>query len=130
MDDCARSGVACRQKIFSGGRPNMSEENNDLKRLSRRNLLKAGAAAGVAAALPAGSAQAAQPVAGSRGGGSDAPELTFVNGRIHTMDDDNSVVSSVAIRDGRFVAVGNAANPGRSSNVINLHGRTVVAGLI
>ena len=47
----------------------MSEENNDLKRLSRRNLLKAGAAAGVAAALPAGPAQAAQPVAEFRGGG-------------------------------------------------------------
>ncbi|TMI04860.1 MAG: twin-arginine translocation signal domain-containing protein [Betaproteobacteria bacterium] len=108
----------------------MSEENNDLKRLSRRNLLKAGAAAGVAAALPAGPAQAAQPVAGSRGGGSAAPELTFVNGRIHTMDDDNSVVSSVAIRDGRFVAVGNAANPGPGSNVVNLHGRTVVPGII
>src|SRR5947208_2909652 len=108
----------------------MSEENNDLKRLSRRNLLKAGAAAGVAAALPAGPAQAVQPVAESRGGGSDAPELTFVNGRIHTMDDDNSVVNSVAIRDGRFVAVGNAANPGPGSNVINLHGRTVVPGLI
>src|SRR6266550_3442395 len=55
----------------------MSEENNDLKHLSRRNLLKAGAAAGVAAALPAGPARAAQPVAGSRGGGSDAPELTY-----------------------------------------------------
>src|SRR5437016_12438672 len=108
----------------------MSEENNDLKRLSRRNLLKAGAAAGVAAALPAGSTQAARPVAGSRGGGSDAPELTFVNSTIHTMDDDNRVVSSVAIRDGRFVAVGNAANPGPGSNVINLHGRTVVPGLI
>src|SRR5437016_1380348 len=108
----------------------MSEENNDLKRLSRRNLLKAGAAAGVAAALPAGPAQAAHPVAESRGGGSDAPELTFVNGRIHTMDDDNSVVSSVAIRDGRFVAVGNAANPGPGSNVVNLHGRTVVPGII
>src|SRR5437899_7076402 len=108
----------------------MSEENNDLKRLSRRNLLKAGAAAGVAAALPAGPAQAAQPVAGSGAGGSEAPELTLVNGRIHTMDDDNSVVSSVAIRDGRFVAVGKAANPGPGSNVINLHGRTVVPGLI
>src|SRR5439155_14960519 len=57
-------------------------------------------------------------------------ELPFVNGRIHTMDDDNSVVSSVAIRDSRFVAVGNAANPGPGSNVINLHGRTVVPGLI
>src|SRR2546427_7498424 len=133
MDGCARSGVAFSRQASTESvieENPMSEENNDLKRLSRRNLLKAGAAAGVAAALPAGPAQAVQPVAESRGGGSDAPELTFVNGRIHTMDDDNSVVNSVAIRDGRFVAVGNAANPGPGSNVINLHGRTVVPGLI
>jgi len=62
----------------------MSEENNDLKRLSRRNLLKAGAAAGVAAALPAGSTQAAQPYFSV----SDAdmrrtrPVLTVVDGKI------------------------------------------------
>src|SRR6266571_3206758 len=105
----------------------MSKDSIGNTRISRRDLLKAGAAAGVAAALPAGPAQAAQQVAASGGGGEDAPELTFVNGRIHTMDDDNSVVSSVAIRDGRFVAVGNAANPGPGSKVVNLHGRTVVA---
>ena len=108
----------------------MSKDTTGNTRISRRDLLKAGAAAGVAAALPAGPAQAAQQVAASGGGGEDAPELTFVNGRIHTMDDDNSVVSSVAIRDGRFVAVGNAANPGPGSKVVNLHGRTVVPGLI
>ncbi|HYQ93405.1 MAG TPA: amidohydrolase family protein [Burkholderiales bacterium] len=99
-------------------------------RISRRDLLKAGAAAGLAAALPAGSAQAAQQVAATGGGGEDAPELTFVNGRIHTMDDDNRVVRSVAIRDGRFVSVDNASNPGPGSKVVNLHGRTVVPGLI
>src|SRR5256886_8072701 len=96
----------------------MSEENNDLKRLSRRNLLKAGAAAGVAAALPAGPAQAAQPVAESRGGGSDAAERTFVHGPIHTVDEPNNGVRSVAIRDGRFVPVGNAAHPARGSHAI------------
>src|SRR5438552_2017893 len=98
----------------------------DPKGLARRNALKAGIAAGVGAALLPAPAAAAQ---GAESGGSK-DELTFVNGRIHTMDDDNSVVSSVAIRDGRFVAVGNAANPGPGSNVINLHGRTVVPGLI
>src|SRR3989475_4871852 len=97
----------------------------DPKGLAARNALKAGVAAGVGAGLPA-------PAAAAQGGesGGSKDELTFVNGRIHTMDDDNSVVSSVAIRDGRFVAVGNAANPGPGSNVINLHGRTVVPGLI
>ena len=98
----------------------------DPKGLARRNALKAGVAAGVGAALLPAPAAAAQ---GAESGGSK-DELTFVNGRIHTMDDDNSVVGSVAIRDGRFVAVGNAANPGPGSNVINLHGRTVVPGLI
>src|SRR5213083_257589 len=97
----------------------------DPKGLARRNALKAGVAAGVGAVLPAPAA-AAQ---GAESGGSK-DELTFVNGRIHTMDDHDSVVSSVAIRDGRFVAVGNAANPGPGSNVINLHGRMVVPGII
>src|SRR2546430_12835479 len=72
----------------------MSEENNDLKRLSRRNLLKAGAAAGVAAALPAGPAQAAQPVAGARGGGSEAPGLTFRHSPVLPQDDDHTVLNS------------------------------------
>ena len=52
----------------------------------------------------------------------------FVNGRIHTMDDQNRIVSAVAIRNGRFVSVGNASNPGPGKSVINLHGRTVVPG--
>src|SRR5213596_2641739 len=98
----------------------------DPKGLARRNALKAGVAAGVGAALLPAPAAAAQ---GAESGGSK-DGLTFVNGRIHTMDEDNSVVSSVAIRDGRFVAVGNAANPGPGSKVVNLHGRTVVPGLI
>ena len=40
------------------------------------------------------------------------------------------IVSAVAIRNGRFVSVGNASNPGPGKDVINLHGRTVVPGLI
>jgi len=95
-----------------------------MSKISRRDLFKAGAGAGLGALLP-GAASAA------RGGGqSNQTDLTFVNGRIHTMDDKGSVVSAVAIRDGRFVAVGGAANPGPGVKVINLHGRTVVPGLI
>jgi predicted amidohydrolase YtcJ len=60
--------------------------------------------------------------------GKDA--LVFVNGRIHTMDERNSVVSSVAIKNGRFASVGNAEHGGGEARVINLHGRTVVPGLI
>jgi predicted amidohydrolase YtcJ len=104
-----------------------NNDKEESKRRSRRNLLKASAAAGVAAALPAASPAQAKAESASC---SDGGDITFVNGRIHTMDDDNRVVSSVAIRDGRFVAVGNAANPGPGGKVVNLQGRTVVPGLI
>src|SRR5256885_13418328 len=40
----------------------------------------------------------------------DAPDIVFVNGRIHTMDDENTVVSSVSITDGRFAEVGHASS--------------------
>lgn len=97
-----------------------------MSKISRRDLFKAGAAAGLGAMLP-GSAQAA---GGPLGGGLGDEAITFVNGRIHTMDDKGSVVSAVAIRNGKFVSVGSAANPGPGVRVINLGGRTVVPGLI
>ena len=97
----------------------------DVKRLSRRNFFKAGVAAGVGAALPTSAALAKQD-----SGDDSSDGLTLVNGKIHTMDDQNRVVSAVAIRNGRFVSVGNASNPGPGKKVINLHGRTVVPGLI
>jgi hypothetical protein len=97
-----------------------------MSKISRRDLFKAGAAAGLGAMLP-GSAHSAKPQGVGQGNQTD---LTFVNGRIHTMDDKGSVVSAVAIRNGRFVSVGGAANPGPGAKVINLKGRTVVPGLI
>jgi len=98
-----------------------------MSKISRRDLFKAGAGVGLGAMLP-GSAESARPQDG--GGQGNQTDLTFVNGRIHTMDDKASVVSAVAIRNGRFVTVGGAANPGPDARVINLHGRTVVPGLI
>jgi predicted amidohydrolase YtcJ len=105
--------------------------------LSRRRLLKAGAAAGVSAALAgAGTgAAAAAPGAGRKpvfyGSKSEEEQLLFVNGKIHTFDADNSVVSSVAIRNGRFAGVGKGARAGGpGTKVINLKGRTVLPGLI
>jgi predicted amidohydrolase YtcJ len=60
-----------------------------------------------------------------------ARDLTLVNGRIHTMDARNSIVTTVTIRNGRVAAVGNAAPRGSSDvQVIDLRGRTVVPGLI
>jgi hypothetical protein len=98
-------------------------QEETMSKLSRRDFFKVGAATSAAAALPLGSAYAKQQ-------DGDNSELTFVNGRIHTMNDRNDVVSAVAIRDGGFVSVGSAANPGPGARVINLHGRTVVPGLI
>ncbi len=98
-----------------------------MSKISRRDLFKAGAGAGLGALLP-GSAESAKPQGG--GGQGNQTDLTFVNGRIHTMDDKGSVVSAVAIRNGRFVAVGSASNPGPGARVVNLHGRSVVPGLI
>ncbi len=40
-----------------------------------------------------------------------APDLILVNGTIHTVDDANPRATAVAIRDGRFVAVGGRRDP-------------------
>jgi hypothetical protein len=58
--------------------------------------------------------------------------LRLVNGRIHTMDSRDRVVSSVLIRNGRFAAVGHDGHHGADdcTEVVNLRGRTVVPGII
>lgn len=58
--------------------------------------------------------------------------IRLVNGKIHTMERPDRVVSSVLIENGEFAAVGGqgAGSPGGCTRVINLHGRTVVPGLI
>jgi predicted amidohydrolase YtcJ len=97
------------------------------KNLSRRQFL------GGAAALALGSrfgaakilAQTQQPSPG------DVRDFYFTNGRIHTMDATNRVVSQALIRNGRFVAVGNnvAAQAG-NLRPTNLTGKTVIPGII
>jgi predicted amidohydrolase YtcJ len=96
--------------------------------LSRRGFL--GAAAGVTAGAAVGAgAQAAQAQPGSAPPGvPSGGDVALVNGKIHTFDENNSVVSQVLIRDGRFAAVGSVG--GGAPQVINLHGRTVIPGLI
>ncbi|HEX5432278.1 MAG TPA: amidohydrolase family protein [Bryobacteraceae bacterium] len=63
---------------------------------------------------------------------SAARDLKLMNGKIVTMDRKNSVVSEVTIQNGRFDTVGKAGreklNP--CTRTIDLHGRTVVPGLI
>jgi predicted amidohydrolase YtcJ len=61
------------------------------------------------------------------------PDLVLTNGRIVTADPAFSVAEAVAIRDGRFLAVGQAveieALAGPHTRVVDLHGRTVLPGL-
>src|SRR5262245_64377215 len=97
--------------------------------ISRRQLIGAGAAAGVAAAF---GGPAAPPAEAQRGGAAAAPDqLVFVNGRIHTMDRNNTLANTVTIRNGRFSAVGGAApRAGAGIRIIDLRGRTVVPGII
>ncbi len=58
----------------------------------------------------------------------DSGDLRLINGKIATMDARNSVLSSVAIQNGRFDFSGGKLSP--CTKTINLHGRTAVPGLI
>ncbi|NYE19560.1 amidohydrolase [Microbacterium immunditiarum] len=104
--------------------------------ISRRGLFIGGTAAAAAAVLSGSSvaSAAAAPLASTapRAWHDDgAGELLFVNGKIHTMDDRNSVVNAVRVANGRITAVGqDAIRQGNSKNRIDLRGRTVVPGLI
>jgi predicted amidohydrolase YtcJ len=62
-----------------------------------------------------------------------APDLILVNGTMHTVDDANPRATAVAIRDGRFIAVGDTEVrdlAGPSTRVEDLGGAAVVPGLI
>lgn len=98
----------------------------------RRRIFMRAAAAGAAAistlnlASCGGSDSAADSPAppGPRG----TRDLLLVNGNIHTMDDRDSVVSTIGIHDGRFVRETEIDTS--RVRVIDLRGKTVVPGLI
>lgn len=60
-------------------------------------------------------------------------DLILTNGRFHTLDRSNPQADAVAIADGRFVAVGAAADVmrhrGDTTRVVDLDGHTVIPGL-
>ena len=59
-------------------------------------------------------------------------DLRLVNGKIHTIDPQDRVVSEVTIQEGRFAYIGPLGNRkvNPCTKVIDLHGRAVVPGLI
>src|SRR5438876_8548068 len=107
----------------------MSEERTGL---SRRQLIGAGAATAVAAALGRAAPRTiAAQVADSGAADGATEELILVNGRIHTMDRNNTVANRVSIRNRRFSGVeSSAVTRGPGTRVIDLRGRTVVPGVI
>jgi predicted amidohydrolase YtcJ len=100
------------------------------KGLSRKQFVVGGAAAGAAIGIGGAGAAFATPSAQGGPGQSrdEDAELVLYNGKIHTMDAQNRVVSGVVIRDGRFVEVDRGVP--RRGRAINLRGRTVVPGII
>ena len=62
------------------------------------------------------------------------PEVILFNGKVLTVDDEFSIVEAVAIRDGRFLAVGEADRilkmTGPRTRTVDLEGKTVVPGLL
>ncbi|MFC3108918.1 amidohydrolase [Undibacterium arcticum] len=63
----------------------------------------------------------------------DADALILTNGRFHTIDKSKPLAEAVAIKDGKFFAVGDTEYVMRhrtsASKVLDLHGRTVIPGL-
>lgn len=66
-------------------------------------------------------------------GPSGAADLVLVNGRIYTVDDANPWAEAVAVRGGRFIAVGSNADMdrliGAKTQVLDLKGRFAMPGL-
>jgi predicted amidohydrolase YtcJ len=113
------------------------------KGVSRRDLLKGGAAAGAAAAAglagarPASAAPPPPAPANAAPGRATQPagDLILHDGRIHTMDGGNTIAKVIAIEGGRITYVGDNLGAigdfrGRRPEPINLHGRTVIPGII
>jgi predicted amidohydrolase YtcJ len=94
--------------------------------LTRREFCKIGAlaAAGLASAWGVNDLRA-QPTAGA--------DLILFNGRIATQDARRSIMSAVAVKEGRFLAVGSdqdiLASRDERTQMIDVGGRTVIPGL-
>ena len=60
-------------------------------------------------------------------------DRAYVNGTVHTVDEGFTTASAVAVRDGRFIYVGDddgvQAHVGPTTLVVDLNGRTILPGL-
>jgi predicted amidohydrolase YtcJ len=109
----------------------MSKKEEKDGRFTRRQFIQSAAAVAAGSALSGGAGAKDRDDRDDRRdppGHTDA-DMILENGQIHTMDAKNRVVSEVAIKNGRFLSVGEA-HPGPRTQRINLRGRTVVPGII
>lgn len=102
------------------------DERNDP---TRRHLLAGSLLTAAAALLPRLSFASFNP---DQGPAMNA-DLILFNGRFHTVDRENPEATAVAIKDGRFLAVGSdaqvMATRGAATQVIDLKGRCAIPGL-
>ena len=119
----------------------MENDNHKPAGFSRRDFIKGAAVAaggtvlGSAAAAIAAEATVLGNPPGSVGKGPSAcdgsQDLVLINGKFLTLDDKNSVVSAVTIRNGRIAELGRHTQAlGPCAQTINLRGATVIPGLI
>jgi len=63
-----------------------------------------------------------------------AADIVLVNGKIVTVDSDDSIVEAVAVKNGKIFAVGSTDEikrlAGEGTEVIELDGKTVLPGII
>src|SRR5262245_7228909 len=95
---------------------------------ARRQFLETAAVAGAALVASGQSSADAQTQQGASA--SASPDLLLTNGRIHTLDGTNRVVSRLHIHNNRIAAVGDRLARPAGARVIDLKGRTVVPGLV
>lgn len=110
----------------------MSDDSSDNKPpvKGRRDFLAASSVLGAAGAL--WSALPFSAYATSSGAPMNA-DLILFNGRLHTVDREKPTATAVAIKDGKFIAVGSDAEAmalrGSATQVVDLKQRTVIPGL-
>ncbi len=61
------------------------------------------------------------------------PEVIYINGKIYTLDKNNTIVEAIAVYDGKILATGKSSElteKYKDAKVIDLKGKTVVPGFI